>query len=108
MLLYPINYERFELGRIKVPCQARSCTFLVQGAEKGITWIDGSFPVNTDGGYMTRGNCIGATGAAAMAEVVYQLRGEAGPRQVTNVDPKVGLAHNMGAGIQTSIAILKK
>jgi len=77
-------------------------------AEKGITWIDGSFPVNTDGGYMTRGNCIGATGAAAMAEVVYQLRGEAGPRQVTNVDPKVGLAHNMGAGIQTSIAILKK
>ncbi|MCP4607769.1 MAG: thiolase family protein [Planctomycetes bacterium] len=77
-------------------------------AEKGITWIDGTFPVNTDGGYMTRGNCIGATGAAAMAEVVYQLRGEAGPRQVTNIDPKVGLAHNMGAGIQTSIAILKK
>ena len=76
--------------------------------KRKITCIDGSFPVNTDGGYMSRGNCIGATGAAAVAEIVYQLRGEAGPRQVTNVDPKVGLAHNMGAGIQCAIAILKR
>jgi len=76
-------------------------------AEEKITWIDGDFPVNTDGGYMSRGNCIGATGAAAIAEIVYQLRGDAGPRQVTNVNPKVGLAHNMGAGIQCAIAILK-
>ena len=78
-----------------------------QMAEKRITWIDGPFPVNTDGGYMSRGNCIGATGAAAVAEVVYQLRGAAGPRQVSRIKPKVGLAHNMGAGIQTSVAILK-
>ena len=76
--------------------------------EKRITWIDGSFPVNTDGGYMSRGNCIGATGAAALVEVVYQLRGDAGPRQATKIDPKVGLAHNMGAGIQCAIAILKR
>ncbi len=72
------------------------------------TWIDGDFPVNTDGGYMSRGNCIGATGAAAIAEVVYQLRGEAGARQVNRINPKVGLAHNMGAGVQCAIAILKK
>jgi len=72
------------------------------------TWIDGSFPVNTDGGYMSRGNCIGATGAAAVAEIVSQLRGEAGPRQVTKITPKVGLAHNVGAGIQCAIVILKR
>ena len=77
-------------------------------AERGITWINGDFPVNTDGGYMSRGNCTGATGAAAIAEIVYQLRGEGGPRQATKIDPKVGLAHNMGAGIQTAVAILKR
>ena len=77
-------------------------------AEEGRTWINGDMPVNTDGGYMSRGNCVGATGAAAIAEIVYQLRGDAGPRQVTRVDPKVGLAHNYGAGIQCAIAILKK
>lgn len=69
--------------------------------------LDGTFPVNTDGGYMSRGNCIGATGAAAIAEMVYQLRGEAGPRQVSRVQPRVALAHNMGAGIQCAITILK-
>jgi len=75
-------------------------------AQEGRTWINGDIPVNTDGGYMSRGNCIGATGAAAIAEIVWQLRGDAGPRQV-NPTPKVGLAHNMGAGIQCAIAILK-
>ena len=76
-------------------------------AEQRTTWIDGEFPVNTDGGYMSRGNCIGATGAAAIAEIVYQMRDEAGARQVT-IDPKVGLAHNMGAGVQCAITILKR
>lgn len=77
-------------------------------AERGITWLDGDFPVNMDGGYMSRGNCIGATGAAQVAEIVTQLRGEAGPRQVSKIQPKVGLAHNMGAGIQCAVAILQK
>jgi len=57
---------------------------------------------------MSRDNCVGATGAAAIVEIVYQLRVAAGKRQVSNIDPKVGLAHNMGARIQCAITILKK
>ncbi|MBW2366875.1 MAG: thiolase family protein [Deltaproteobacteria bacterium] len=78
----------------------------INGKSYGRTWIEGDIPVNTDGGYMSRGNCVGATGAAGFTEVVTQLRGKAGARQVR--DPKVGLVHNMGAGIQCSVAILKK
>ena len=56
---------------------------------------------------MSRGNCIGATGAAGIAEAVLQLRGEAGQRQAPK-KMNTALVHNMGAGIQASIAILKK
>ncbi len=77
----------------------------LKGKNYGRTWIQGDLPVNTDGGYMSRGNCIGATGAAGIAEIVSQLRGEAGPRQVSK-KVKTGLVHNMGAGVQCSVAIL--
>lgn len=59
--------------------------------------IDGKHPVNTDGGLESRGHPMGATGIAQMAEIVWQLRGKAGPRQVPD-DPKVGLTHNVGIG----------
>jgi len=59
--------------------------------------IGGEKPVNTDGGLLGRGHPIGATGLAQVAEIVRQLRGEAGPRQVPG-DPKVGLTHNVGVG----------
>lgn len=48
----------------------------------GHTAIDGAFPVNPSGGLVARGHPIGATGLAQVYEVVQQLRGEAGPRQV--------------------------
>jgi len=79
----------------------------LKGKDYGRTWIQGDFPVNMDGGYMSRGNCIGATGAAGIAEIVSQLRGEAGPRQV-HKKVRTGLVHNMGAGIQCSVVILRK
>jgi len=63
---------------------------------EGNTEIGGSKPVNTDGGLLSRGHPIGATGGAMITEITRQLRGEAGPRQVANA--KVGLVHNAGIG----------
>jgi acetyl-CoA C-acetyltransferase len=63
---------------------------------EGNTEISGSKPVNTDGGLLSRGHPIGATGGAMIAEITRQLRGQAGPRQVANA--KVGLVHNAGLG----------
>ena len=52
----------------------------------GETAIGGRFPVNTDGGLMSRGHALGATGLAQIFELVTQLRGEAGERQVEGAD----------------------
>jgi benzoylsuccinyl-CoA thiolase BbsB subunit len=65
---------------------------------EGRTEIDGDIPVNTDGGLLSRGHPIGATGAAMVTEIFRQLTGEAGPRQVKSGDAKVGLIHNAGIG----------
>lgn len=61
----------------------------------GATEIQGRHPVNTSGGLTARGHPVGATGLAQVAELVWQLRGEAGARQVPR-PPKVALAHNQG------------
>lgn len=72
---------------------------------EGMFDIGGKLPVNTDGGLMSRGHPMGATGLAQVIEIVKQLRGEAGPRQLPGA--KIGLAHGMGAGPNNSVAILK-
>lgn len=69
--------------------------------------INGRLPVNTDGGLMSRGHPLGATAGAQIIEIYRQLRGKAGPRQVPG-DPKMGLAHSMGAGPNSAITILKR
>ena len=56
--------------------------------------LDGSLPVNPDGGLKSFGHPIGASGLRMMYEMWLQLRGEAGPRQIDN--PKLGLTHNLG------------
>lgn len=63
---------------------------------------DGSIPVNMDGGLKANGHPIGATGLAQIYEVVTQLRGEAGKRQVDDV--QVGMTHNIG-GIGGTAAV---
>jgi benzoylsuccinyl-CoA thiolase BbsB subunit len=68
--------------------------------------ITGKLPVNTDGGLMSRGHPLGATAAAQICEIVLQLRGQAGPRQV--VGAKVGLTHAKGAGPNSAVTILKR
>jgi len=58
------------------------------------SYIGGSTPVNVDGGLKAKGHPIGATGVSMTYEIVSQLRGECGPRQVPGAD--VGLTHNVG------------
>ena len=65
---------------------------------EGRTEITGDLPVNTDGGLISRGHPIGATGAAMVAEIFRQLTGEAGPRQVKDGKARTGLIHNAGIG----------
>jgi acetyl-CoA acetyltransferase len=65
--------------------------------DEGATNIDGRIPVNPSGGLISKGHPVGATGLAQLAEIVWQLRGQAGPRQVKNA--KVGITHCTGGGI---------
>ncbi|MEE3849427.1 thiolase family protein [Gordonia sp. LSe1-13] len=71
----------------------------------GATEITGSIPVNTDGGLIANGEPIGASGLRQMHELVRQLRGEAGDRQVPG-KPKVGLAQVYGAPGTASATIV--
>lgn len=64
---------------------------------RGETEIGGRLPVNPSGGLIAKGHPIGATGAAQVVEIVQQLRGESGPRQVEGA--KIGIAHATGGGI---------
>lgn len=70
----------------------------------GDTHIGGRIPVNTSGGLLSKGEPLGASGLGQVHELVTQLRGQAGPRQVPGA--RVGLAHVMGAGHVSAVAIL--
>jgi len=65
--------------------------------ESGATSLGGRIPINPSGGLLAKGHPVGATGAAQVVEIVRQLRGEAGARQVEGA--KVGLTHATGGGI---------
>jgi len=69
-----------------------------------ITWLGGRLPVNTSGGLLSRGHPIGATGLGQIVEVVWQLQGKAGKRQVENC--KVGLTQNGGGHIGFDLAAM--
>ncbi len=70
--------------------------------EEGHADIGGKVPVNISGGLLSKGHVIGATGISQIIEVVRQLRGQAGQRQVEGA--KVGLQHNGGGFIHTDTA----
>jgi acetyl-CoA C-acetyltransferase len=65
-----------------------------RAAEEGLTAIGGEIPINTSGGLKACGHPVGATGIKQAYELVLQLRGEAGKRQVEGAE--VGLTHNVG------------
>lgn len=60
----------------------------------GATALGGTLPVNTSGGLLSKGHPVGATGCAQLVELVDQLRGRAGTRQVEGA--RIGLAENAG------------
>ena len=81
--------------------------------DRGETTLKGHIPVNTSGGLAAKGHPISATGLAQVAEIVWQLRGEAGPRQIAKSDPKVGMTENAGGwtmddNAACAVTILKK
>jgi acetyl-CoA acetyltransferase len=68
----------------------------------GVTALGGKLPVSTSGGLLSKGHPLGATGIAQVYEIVTQLRGEAGSRQVDGA--RIGLAHCAGGFIDNDVA----
>lgn len=68
-------------------------------------WYDGRLPVNTSGGLTAKGHPAGATGIAQLAEIVWQMRGEAGERQIRPT-PKIGIAENGGGHVGGETAVV--
>jgi len=74
--------------------------------EQGTFDLGGKLPINTSGGLMSRRHPLSASGLAQIAEILWQLRGEAGPRQVAGA--RLGMAHCLGTPGNCAITILKK
>jgi acetyl-CoA C-acetyltransferase len=68
---------------------------------EGMTAIGGKIPINTSGGLKACGHPVGATGVKQAVEIVLQLRGEAGKRQIDGAE--VGLTHNVGGSGGTAV-----
>jgi acetyl-CoA acetyltransferase len=101
-------HNAFSPAEITIP---ESLGFIPEGEggrwiDEGRTEITGELPINTDGGLVSCGHPVGATGIRQITELVWQLRGEAGKRQVKG-PPKVGFQQNSGVG-GNAITILKR
>ena len=91
-------HDAFTIGEI-VTTEALGLAELGAGGrlvESGHTTLGGNQPVNPSGGLLSRGHPLGATGLAQIAEIVWQLRGDAGARQVP--DARLGVVETMGGG----------
>ncbi|MGQ9508808.1 MAG: thiolase C-terminal domain-containing protein [Thermodesulfobacteriota bacterium] len=70
------------------------------------TYKEGRIPVNVDGGLLSKGHPIGATGGSQIRTIVLQLRGEAGAMQVPG-EPDIGVVHNIGGvGLYGNVTVL--
>lgn len=75
--------------------------------EERQTYADGKIPINVDGGLLSKGHPIGATGGSQLRTIVRQLRGEATEAQVRNAE--IGLIHNIGGvGQYGNVTILRR
>jgi acetyl-CoA acetyltransferase len=81
-----LHYDDFGL------CEKGGAARLI---EEGATEIGGRIPVNTSGGLESKGHPVGATGLGMLTEVVWQMRGECGARQIPE-PPKVAMTQNGG------------
>jgi acetyl-CoA acyltransferase len=97
--------EMFRIEKLGF-CRAEEIARLI---DEDYFTLKGELPVNPSGGLAARGHPIGATGLAQIAELVWQMRGEAGARQVAGRNspfPKVGLAQNSGGYVEGAPAAL--
>ncbi|MFC1873802.1 thiolase family protein, partial [Chloroflexota bacterium] len=76
--------------------------------EEGVFNITGRIPVSMSGGLLAKGHPTSATGVSHICELVWQMRGQAGQRQVK--DPKIGLSHCSGGdeGMACVVNVVKK
>jgi len=75
--------------------------------EESQTYLGGKIPVNIDGGLLSKGHPIGATGGSQIRTIVHQLQGRAGKTQVSGAE--IGLVHNIGGiGLYGNVTILKR
>jgi acetyl-CoA acetyltransferase len=72
----------------------------------GATALGGARPVNPSGGLLSKGEPLGASALGQVVELVHQLRGEAGPRQIDGA--RVGLAHTVGRGANACCVIVQR
>ncbi len=78
-----------------------------EAVEKGLTAVEGEKPVNVSGGLKSKGHPVGATGVAQAIEIVKQLRGEAGERQIEQA--RIGMTQNMGgSGASTLVHVFER
>lgn len=92
-------HDAFSPAEITIP---ESLGFIPAGEggrwiDEGRTEITGELPVNTDGGLVAFGHPVGATGIRQIAELIWQMKGQAGPRQVEG-PPRVAFQQNSGIG----------
>jgi acetyl-CoA acetyltransferase len=92
-----LSYE--ELGL----CPTGGAADLLQS---GAVNLGGRLPVNPSGGLLSKGEPLGASALGQVVEVVHQLRGQCGPRQVEGA--RVGLTHTVGRGANASVVILTR
>ena len=75
--------------------------------DEGVTALEGKHPINSSGGLISMGHPVGPTGVGQIAEILWQMRGECGKRQIPKpVD--VAMAHMVGAGGVCIVQIFKK
>jgi acetyl-CoA C-acetyltransferase len=70
----------------------------------GCTRLTGPLPINTSGGLKSKGHPVGATGVGQICDLIYQLRGEAGERQLAR--HSLGLAQNLGGSGATAVVTI--
>ncbi len=92
-----LAYEELRL------CPPGGCTELLAD---GTVLPGGRLPVNVSGGLLSKGEPLGASALGQVVEIVRQLRGDAGARQVDGA--RVGLAHTVGRGANASVVILQR
>jgi acetyl-CoA acetyltransferase len=71
--------------------------------QERVTWLGGKLPVNPSGGMISRGHPMGATGAAQVVELTWQLQGRCAGRQVPA--PRLALAQNNGGWVGSDSAV---